>query len=52
MRVPQSFVEGVIVFLMMIPIVIFYLVKWIVIGVVFLIIQIKRGVSSERNNES
>ena len=41
MRVPQSFVEGFIFFLLMIPIGAFYLIKWIVKGIAVLVIAIK-----------
>ena len=41
MRVPRSFLEGFIMFLFMIPIAIYYIVKWIIKGIAILIITIK-----------
>lgn len=41
MRVPQSFVEGFIFVLLMIPIGVFYLIKWIIKGITVLVIAIK-----------
>jgi hypothetical protein len=42
MRVPRSFLEGFIMFLLLIPIAIYYLIKWIVKGIAVLIIAIKQ----------
>lgn len=41
MRVPRSFLEGFIMFLFMIPIAVYYIVKWIIKGIVILIVTIK-----------
>lgn len=41
MRVPQSFVEGFIFVLLMIPIGVFYLIKWIIKAIAVLVIAIK-----------
>ena len=41
MRVPQSFVEGFIFALLMIPIGVFYLMKWIIKAIAALVIAIK-----------
>lgn len=41
MRVPQSFLEGFIMFLFLIPIAVYYIVKWIIKGIVILIVTIK-----------
>lgn len=41
MRVPQSFLEGFIMFLLLIPIAIFLVIKWIIKGIVVLIATIK-----------
>lgn len=41
MGVPRSFLEGFIMFLFMIPIAVYYIVKWIIKGIAILIIAIK-----------
>lgn len=41
MRVPRSFLEGFIMFLFLIPIAVYYIVKWIIKGIVILIVTIK-----------
>lgn len=41
MRVPQNFVEGFIFVLLMIPIGVFHLIKWIIKGIAVLVIAIK-----------
>lgn len=41
MRVPQSFLEGFIMFLFMIPIAVYYIVKWIIKGIVILVVAIR-----------
>lgn len=41
MRVPRSFLEGFIMFLLLIPIAVYYIVKWIIKGIVILIVTIK-----------
>lgn len=41
MRVPQSFLEGLIMFLLLIPIALFYILKWLIKGIVVLIATMK-----------
>lgn len=41
MKVPQSFLEGFIMFLLLIPIAAFLAIKWIVKGIVTLIVTMK-----------
>lgn len=41
MKVPQSFLEGFIMFLLLIPIAVFLVIKWIVKGIVTLIVTMK-----------
>ncbi len=41
MRVPQSFVEGFIFVLLMIPVGIFCLIKWIIKGIAIIMIALK-----------
>lgn len=41
MRVPRSFLEGFIMFLFLIPIAVYYIVKWIIKGIVILIVTFK-----------
>lgn len=43
MRVPRSFLEGFIFVLLAIPIVLFLLLKWVVMGLVYIIIGLKGG---------
>lgn len=42
MKVPQSFLEGFIMFVLLIPIGIFYLIKWVIKGIVILVITFKQ----------
>lgn len=42
MRVPRSFTEGVITFLLMIPIVIFYVIQWIIKWTIILVMELRR----------
>lgn len=41
MRTPRSTLEGLILVLLLIPIGIYYLIKWIVQGIVLLVVSIK-----------
>ena len=42
-RVPQSFVEGVIFVLLLIPVAIVFLIKWIVIGIIAICMSAKQS---------
>ncbi len=41
MRTPRSTLEGLILVLLLIPIGVYYLIKWIVQGIVILVVSIK-----------
>lgn len=41
MRVPQSFLEGLIMFLLLIPIAVYYLLVWIIKGLITLVVMLK-----------
>lgn len=43
MKVPQSFLEGFIMVLFMIPVTIFLIIKWLVKGIIVLIMTIKNN---------
>lgn len=41
MRVPQSFLEGLIMFFLLIPIAVYYLLVWIIKGLITLVVMLK-----------
>ncbi len=43
MRVPQSFLEGFLIFLFLIPLAMFYAVKWLVKGIILLAVAIRKS---------
>lgn len=42
MRVPQSFLEGFLIFLFLIPLAMFYAVKWLVKGIILLAAELRK----------
>lgn len=41
MRVPRSFLEGLIMFFLLIPIAVYYLLNWLIRGIILLIAALK-----------